>query len=171
MGKGKAQISDYLNIALVVLCPIAFFILASFGYGVAKIVMGSVHFNDCKIETLIPVYLIVSGVSPVLFTGFCCKDNDDGSSCGPGTVCGIIGFLFNLSWLICGSVWVCPNYKSLVTDEFRQCTENVTIDCLEEVCNRSLITFAFATVIIDWMFMSVWICFMLYLCCKLFGGY
>ncbi|XP_060600511.1 uncharacterized protein LOC132753956 [Ruditapes philippinarum] len=171
MGKGRAQVSDYCNITLIVLCPIICFVLLLVGYGVAKIVMGAVYLDDCKLENMVPVYLIVSGMSPLLFSGFCRKDRDESGLCGPGTVCGVIGFMFNFSWLICGSVWICPNYKHLVTDDFKQCEDNVTADCFPNICNRNLITFAFATVIIDWMFMCVWICFMIYLCGKLFCKY
>lgn len=59
--------------------------------------------NDCELETMVPIYIIVSGVSPVLFSGFFLKDRNESGLCGPGTVCGVIGFMFNFAWLICGN--------------------------------------------------------------------
>jgi hypothetical protein len=67
--------------------------------------VGAVHLHDCSIEYLIPIWLIVSGCAPILFGGMGKQSNDeDGDSNICAQVCGAIGFLFNLSWLICGKM-------------------------------------------------------------------
>ena len=62
------------------------------------------YFHDCNIEKMIPIFLIVSAVAPMLFGGFGKRNEDD--SFGLGAVCGIIGFLFSLAWLIAGTIAV-----------------------------------------------------------------
>ena len=69
------------------------------------------YLHDCDLERMIPIFLIVSAVVPMLFgpgvrenryeeddTVVASRDNDFGA----GTGCGIIGFLFSLAWLIAG---------------------------------------------------------------------
>ena len=63
---------------------------------------GAIYFHDCDLEKMIPIFLIVSAVAPMLFGGFA-KQNDD-ESFGVGTCCGTIGFLFSLAWLIAGTL-------------------------------------------------------------------
>ena len=48
---------------------------------------------------MIPIFLIVSACTPVLNVGFG-KTDDDGI--GVGTICGMIGFLFNSVWQVLG---------------------------------------------------------------------
>ena len=60
------------------------------------------YFHDCDIEKMIPIFLIVSAVAPMLFGGVGKRKEDE--SFGVVTVCGIIGFLFSLAWLIAGTV-------------------------------------------------------------------
>lgn len=59
--------------------------------------------------------------------------------------------------LFIGSVWVYPNYGKLKDVDFKQCSGNVTDGCLEKICNKDLMTFAFASVTIDWLFMGLFI--------------
>ena len=61
-------------------------------------------FHDCDIEKMVPIFLIVSAVAPVLFGGFAKRKLDEDDCCGVGTICGIIGFLFSLTWLIAGMI-------------------------------------------------------------------
>ncbi|WAR27994.1 hypothetical protein MAR_013698 [Mya arenaria] len=53
------------------------------------------YLHDCSIERMIPIYLIVSGVVPLLFSGFS-RHDDEGRSLGFGDCCGIFAFLFNV---------------------------------------------------------------------------
>lgn len=107
MGKGKSGLGDCCAIcgAATLCCFVLIVVLVLGGLGIAKIVMGAIYLHDCSIERLIPIYLIVSGVSPILFGGFGRGSNteNDGENQNSiaGTICGIVGFLFNLAWLIC----------------------------------------------------------------------
>ncbi|XP_045200485.2 uncharacterized protein LOC123554417 [Mercenaria mercenaria] len=156
MGKGKSNEGEMCVMcgAMTFCCFLVVLVIALLGYGIAKIVMGSVYLHDCSIEKLIPIYLIVSGLAPIFFGGFGRKNEDESSSLS-GLVCGILGGLFNLAWLICGSVWTYPHFGKLI--DFTKCEGNVTTGCLDKICNKNLITFAFASVTIDWMFMGLWI--------------
>ena len=60
------------------------------------------YLHECDIEKMIPIFLIVSALAPILFGGFGKRDEDEGL--GFGGICGLIGFLFNLAWLVCGKV-------------------------------------------------------------------
>ena len=64
------------------------------------------YLHDCDIEKMIPIFLIVSACAPILFGGFGKRNDDEGF--GAGTICGVIGFLFNIAWLVCGR---CPFYE------------------------------------------------------------
>ncbi|XP_060608064.1 uncharacterized protein LOC132760164 [Ruditapes philippinarum] len=125
--------------------------------GIAKIVMGAIHLHDCTIEDLIPIWLIVSGCAPVLFSCFRGQNNAAGENSFDlaGAICGAIAFLFNLAWLICGSVWVYPNFGTIIADDFMPCTPKVTSNCTQGNCDKSLITFAFAMVTVDWVLMCI----------------
>lgn len=170
MGKGKGEGAELCVIcgAMTFCCLVVLLVIALIGFGIAKIVMGSVYLHDCDIEYLIPIYLIVSGVAPIFFGGFGRQDDSNDNLCGP--VCGVIGLLFNLAWLICGSVWVYPNFGKLNAVDFKQCTANVTDNCLTASCNKDLATFAFAAVTIDWFFMGLWIGLIGYILGKMICG-
>lgn len=69
------------------------------------------HIDDCPVEDLIPVYLIVSGSAPMLMGGLARlkkKDEDDTEITNLKerinifTIIGFLGFLFTFAWLICG---------------------------------------------------------------------
>lgn len=168
MGKGKEDGFCATLGAAGLCCCVVVVVLFLFGIGIAKIVMGAVHIHDCSIQHLIPVYLIVSGVAPILLGGFGRQGEDDGQGgrgnnmCG--TICGVIGFLFNLIWLICGSVWVYPNHAKVMADGFVACTSNRTTNCTVGDCNISLLKFAFGMVTFDWILMGLWV---VLLCCIL----
>ncbi|XP_045200489.1 uncharacterized protein LOC123554421 [Mercenaria mercenaria] len=161
MGKGKDGGAECCVAcgAAACCCLVIIIVIGLAGLGIAKIVMGAVYLHDCSIEDLIPVWLIVSGCAPILFGGFGKQNNEDSGDGNNlcGTICGVIGFLFNLAWLICGSVWVYPNYGKVTADDFTPCTGNVTTGCTQGDCNKSLITFAFAMATLDWIFMGLWI--------------
>ena len=68
---------------------------------------GAIYLHDCDLERMIPIFLIVSAVAPILFGGFGKQKDDD--SFGVGACCGLIGFLFSLAWLIAGIIRkTCP---------------------------------------------------------------
>ena len=53
---------------------------------------------------MIPIFLIVSALAPILFGGLGRQNNED-EGVGGATICGFIGFLFNLAWLIAGRLY------------------------------------------------------------------
>ena len=77
---------------------------------------GAKYTEDCPIEHKIPVWLIVSGVV-ALFQGiFAPAFRNDGKSernsrLGVFQAVGLIVNVFQMVWLIVGSVWVYSNYK------------------------------------------------------------
>ena len=64
---------------------------------------GVMYLHDCDLERMIPIFLIVSAVNPMSF-GRLGKNDDDSS--GGGIICGIIGLLFSLAWLIAGILYI-----------------------------------------------------------------
>ncbi|XP_045200409.2 transmembrane protein 272-like isoform X2 [Mercenaria mercenaria] len=157
MGKGKSDDREIWLLcgAMSFCCLIVILMLALLAYGIAKIVMGSVYLHDCSIERFIPIYLIVSGVAPIVFGGFGRRDDDEPNL--SGNFCGVLGILFNVAWLICGSVWVYPNYGKLNDVDFTTCSSNKTTECLDEICDKDLMKFAISAVTIDWVFIGFWI--------------
>ncbi|WAR21960.1 HELQ-like protein [Mya arenaria] len=59
------------------------------------------------------------------------------------SICGAIALVFNLAWLICGSVWIYPTYGKVNEDGFTPCAGNVTTGCSDD-CHKPTLTFAFA---------------------------
>ncbi|XP_060591393.1 transmembrane protein 272-like isoform X2 [Ruditapes philippinarum] len=173
-GHGKGQGQGDTGIIVGTCCLIivvVILVLALFGLNIAKIVMGAVYIDDCPIQKLIPIYLIVGGVAPVFMGGLSSlkKKNDDPvaeedlkEKCNLLTVIGLIGALFNFAWLICGSVWVFGNYSDVMDG----C--GGSSDC----CDASLMKFALAVTIIDWIFYALILvavcCVCGVICCGMF---
>ncbi|KAL3856732.1 hypothetical protein ACJMK2_011455 [Sinanodonta woodiana] len=133
--------------------------------GIAKIVMGAIHLHDCDIERMIPIFLIVSGCTPVLFGCLAKQGNEENrEKITFGQIIGSFGLLFSIAWLIAGSVWVFPNWRKLHDNP---CKPDVT-SCI--TCNTDLLTFAAAVTIIDWVFMGLFLvsffCICIRACCK-----
>ena len=59
------------------------------------------YLHDCDIETMIPIFLIVSALAPLLYGGSG-KSKDDKTV---ASICAVVALLFNIAWLICGK---CP---------------------------------------------------------------
>lgn len=149
-GDGKVIFVCFCCVFIVVIV----LVLALTGLEIAKIVMGAEHIDDCPIEDLVPVYLIVSGCAPFLMaslTNLRQKNEDETGETNLKdhiniyTVLNFIGFLFTFAWLICGSVWVFGNYSDVMDG----C--GGSNDC----CDESLMKFALAVVIIDWIFLGL----------------
>ncbi|XP_060604325.1 uncharacterized protein LOC132757148 [Ruditapes philippinarum] len=146
---------DALSCILVSLFCLMWVAIA--GLSIAKIAMGSSYLHDCDIRFMIPIYLIVSGLAPLYFTKLICG-GDDSSDCSLWQICwSIVGFLFCLAWLICGSVWVYPTYSTVMAEDFRPCTATITENCSYGTCDTVIIKFAFAMVTLDWIFLVLMI--------------
>lgn len=161
MGKGKD--TDDLCACCAVCgaaafcCIVVIVIIGLIGLGIAKIVIGAIYLHDCSIEKMIPIFLIVSALAPILFGGLGRQNNDD-EGVGGATICGVIGFLFNLAWLIAGSVWVYGTWGKMKSDNYHPCPPvNATANCTPGTCNNTLLTFSFAIVTIDWVCTGLWI--------------
>ncbi|KAL4217348.1 hypothetical protein ACF0H5_023799 [Mactra antiquata] len=136
------------------------------GMNIAKIVMGAVHMNNCPYEKLIPIYLVVAGSTSMMLGGLhnLKKKGDEDERnlkerCNVFSIIGVIGFFFTFAWLICGSVWVFGNYSDIIDG----C--GGSNDC----CNESLIKFALAAVILDWIFIGLLILIILVAICVACG--
>lgn len=157
MGKGKdvgnclSECCIKIRVALmcfgVVILVIVLFLI---GLSMAKIVMGAIYFHDCDLERMIPIFLIVSAVAPILVVGFWIENDKDSSRAWRG--CYITGFLFSLAWLIAGSVWVYGTWSKVHADTYIPCPKvNATAGCTQGTCNETLLTFSVAMVSIDWI--------------------
>ncbi|KAH3884626.1 uncharacterized protein LOC127837876 [Dreissena polymorpha] len=157
MARGNGDVEAVISAAMIC-CGLVIVVILGLGLGIAKIVMGAVHLHDCPLKNMIPVWLIVSGVAPVFF---CCSgrcnidESGEKSGVGCAMILGIIRLLFNLAWLICGTVWIYPNVGKMNADDFIPCTKNITTGCTND-CHRPLLNFSVAMVTMDWIFFVLW---------------
>ncbi|XP_060591401.1 transmembrane protein 272-like [Ruditapes philippinarum] len=126
-GQGKGQghgITDSLfgeKKLKVVKIVVVLIVFVFFGLNIAKIVMGAIYLDDCPIQKLIPIYLIVGGVVPFLFATvfsiiemYLKKDFPDSEE-KMGKIrkvlkaIGVIAFKFTIAWLICGMYQIVVN--------------------------------------------------------------
>ncbi|KAH3755725.1 hypothetical protein DPMN_190425 [Dreissena polymorpha] len=168
--KEEARRLVYPRISLIMIGPT--------GLAIAKIVMGAIYLRDCDIEKMIPIYLIVSGVLLLSFFGFTCFDmfyfcrsencwemleKMSYSCCRFFTLC-LLFILTHTAWLICGSIWVFPNYGKMTSNHVT-CSHEVISNCIHGACNMKFITFAFAMVTIDWICFAL-VMILLLMCMK-----
>ncbi|KAK3592393.1 hypothetical protein CHS0354_026090 [Potamilus streckersoni] len=99
---------------------------------------------------MIPIFLIVSGVAPILSGGGAKRQDENKNTAA--TFCALIGLSFNISWTIAGSVWVYPTWDMVKKDSYIQCATNAT-NC--KSCNDVVLTFAFAMVTVDWILLGL----------------
>ena len=75
------------------------------------------YIDDCSMNYLIPIWLIVSGCSGIVFSGSNRPNNDEESWVDilGRMICACVGLLFNISWAIAGNVYVllCPRTRRL----------------------------------------------------------
>ncbi|XP_052251201.1 transmembrane protein 272-like isoform X1 [Dreissena polymorpha] len=165
MGRGKGG-EEYCVAcgAAVLCCCVTVLAVGLAGLGIAKIVMGAIYLHHCDIEKMIPIYLIVSGVVPLFFSSFSRRDEDRGF--GVADICGLLAFLFNTAWLVCGSIWVYPNYGKLTSDQYIPCSETVKHHCVRGTCSMTFMTFAFSMVTIDWICFGLGMAFLASVYCR-----
>ncbi|KAK3598968.1 hypothetical protein CHS0354_024640 [Potamilus streckersoni] len=160
-GTGKGTTSECLAICgtATFCCLFVIIVTALAGLGIAKIAMGAIYLHDCNLQSMIPIFLIVSGVAPVLFGGNASSNNEESNFLAKG--CSVIGLLFSIAWTIAGSVWVYPTWGIVKTEGYVPCTANAT-NC--KSCNDVVLTFAFAMVTIDWILLGF---FIVYVACSI----
>ncbi|KAL3880711.1 hypothetical protein ACJMK2_032931 [Sinanodonta woodiana] len=148
----KSNVSECLVIcwATSFLCLCVILVLVLLGLGIAKIVIGATYLRECELQYMIPIFLIVSGVSPILSGGGARRNNENKNTAG--TICALIGLFFNTSWTIAGSVWVYPTWDMIKNGKNIHCATNST-SC--KTCNDVVLTFAFAMVTVDWIIIGL----------------
>lgn len=109
------------------------FCLATFPLQIAMIVMGAKYKDECPVEDMIPIYLIVAASAGLFNT--CCssaliyQSGDDKQTLNPFR--GLIQ-LFQFAWFIAGNVWIYSIYEPNYTDPSSP-----------YFCNKTLYLFAF----------------------------
>ncbi|XP_060604329.1 uncharacterized protein LOC132757153 [Ruditapes philippinarum] len=167
MDKGKDDVDEAIKpcSASAIYYAVSILVVSLLGFGTAKIGIGLTNLNNCTIEKCIPVYLVISGVAPLMFSGLSCKGKGVIETCGR-LVCGCFGFFFSFAWLICGTVWVYPTYGVVMSKDFKVCQVNETTGCSHEDCDKYLLRFAVAMVSIDWLLLVMWIGLIFWYICK-----
>lgn len=91
-----------------------------FAIPVTMIIIGSIHFNDCKLQRLIPIWLIVSGFLTIIKNISTLieriKSQDDGRT--GNKILNIFDSLLTILivvWFICGNIWTYSNYRKVQT--------------------------------------------------------
>lgn len=115
--------------ALVIVC------LVSLPLQIAMIIIGAKYKDECSVEPLIPIYLIVAGAFGLVAN--CCSCGiryQEGGQSEERSVnpMQLVVQLFIFAWFVCGNVWIYTNYQPNYDD-----TESA------EYCNKTLYLFAF----------------------------
>lgn len=111
-------------------------------FAIAFIIMGGIFIKQCKIEPMIPIWLLVQGII-MLFGigagGMVKRSSKSGSVSLPIKLFSFIIFLLTFAWFISGNVWV---YQAWAQDP------DYAHFWFENGCNLSLFRLAFIGVIV-----------------------
>ncbi|XP_076738350.1 transmembrane protein 272-like [Maylandia zebra] len=134
---------------------------------IAQIAIGAIYLHECPRQHYIPIYLIVLGLSSLLFVLLscfpCAKEPEEGTSNPLSTIYkawNSLAMFFVFSWSIAGDVWIYsiyqPNYDKNTTD-------------VSSYCNKTLYLFAFwintfANISVGFIFLC---CPLVLICCCL----
>ncbi|XP_019863073.1 PREDICTED: uncharacterized protein LOC109591914 [Amphimedon queenslandica] len=141
--------------------------LLLFAFNISMIVIGSVYANDCSLNPLIPIFLIVFGCFSVIQTCcgmskmICCRENEDESDtnrlCRKTNFCfqGLI-VIFLFAWFIAGNVFVFGSWGDWDdSDKYG-----------DYYCNPVLMYFSLITIIVMYAISAlVCCCCLCCLCC------
>ena len=97
--------------------------------------IGAKYNDECPVEPLIPIYLIVAGACGLVANCFSCGTQyQRGGQREEGSIFPIqlVVQLFIFAWFVCGNVWIYTNYQPNYDDP-----ESA------EYCNKTLYLFAF----------------------------
>jgi len=120
------------------------------------VLIGVKYQDECPVEPLIPIYLIVAGACGLV--GNCCscgiryQEGDQGGERSVNPL-QLVVQLFVFAWFVCGNVWIYSNYQPNYADQ-----ESA------DYCNKTLYLFAF------WVTNSYYIIHGLVLTCLCVGG-
>ena len=134
------------------------------------ITTGSVYANDCSLNKLIPIFLIVFGCFSAIQTCcgmskmICCRETDDESDtkkfCRKTNFCFqglVVVFLF--AWFIAGNVFVFGSWGTWVDND--RCSDGG-----ENCCSPVLMYFSLITIVVMYAFSAlVCCCCICCLCC------
>ncbi|XP_062503419.1 transmembrane protein 272-like [Corticium candelabrum] len=144
------------------LCTVAFCL----GIPVAMIVIGALNLHDCKIERLIPIWLIVMGVFQSLEVGFRVlfhssrKEDDENQAKWDPIGC----FIF--AWFICGNVWVLSNWNDYSPVEFIHEANRTSPN--PYYCDDLMMKFSFGVIMLAYAVLGLSICCCCLACCCYF---
>ncbi|XP_078350688.1 transmembrane protein 272-like [Oculina patagonica] len=155
----------YGSVFLITILITSFIVgLATIPLKIAMIVIGVKYKDECPVEDMIPIYVIVAGAGG-LFTNCCCccigmgynrgmrnssgRDNEDRDK---NPIERIVQTLL-FAWFVCGNVWIYTNYEPNYTDPGS-----------ENYCNKTLYLFAF------WVTNTYYIIYGLVMVCVCLGG-
>jgi hypothetical protein len=117
---------------------------------------GALNLHDCKIERLIPIWLIVMGsvqaaevVCRIFF--HCSRKEDDENQ---GSLDPIGCFIF--AWFICGNVWVFSNWNDYTSNKYSNGTLN------SNYCDDLTMKFSFSVIMVAYGLVGLTLC-----CCCL----
>jgi len=143
----KASLFVFLCAISVAIVGVSLF---QFPLHIAMIVMGAKYKDDCPVESMIPIYLIVAGAVSI-FANFCIcclnccnikheerlqqsigntfKISETEANLNPLLA---VAQLFLFAWFICGNVWIYKNYEP-----------NYSEPGSSDFCDKTLYLFAF----------------------------
>ncbi|XP_057312620.1 transmembrane protein 272-like [Hydractinia symbiolongicarpus] len=136
----------------------AFIIIAAIGVPIAMLIIGANNIHNCPVQDLIPIYLIVSGITALIMVPISIV-------CGASTKAlpeenalrnclswinpfffGLVS-LFSFAWFFCGNVWVFRQYEPSYVPGNNYCDET---------------TYKFAF----WFIIMTYVCTFLSCCCS-----
>ncbi|XP_069961024.1 transmembrane protein 272-like isoform X1 [Cherax quadricarinatus] len=111
-------------------------------FGITFVIIGGININHCKIEPLLPIWLIVQGVVMLLGIGtggMAKRSSHNGKVSFPMKVLGGIVSLATIAWFLAGNVWVYQAWAQ---------SPDYAHDWFENGCNKSLFNVAFIGIIV-----------------------
>ncbi|XP_071097211.1 uncharacterized protein [Haliotis cracherodii] len=152
-----------------IFCLILLMVVAGAALNIAKISMGAVYFHDCPAQSLVPIFLIVGGVTTLVFNCSCRPSKDESGEmklacAGCGAVVGLIVGVFTLCWLIVGTVFVlrtsneiqsCQSTLQTTTPTAFNVTSTSTPANPCPICDQTLLSFAYGIIITEWCIVGV----------------
>ncbi|XP_040184791.1 transmembrane protein 272-like [Rana temporaria] len=112
------------------------------GIGIVMIIMGGLYKDDCPIQPIIPVFLIITGVAQIVASGILLLRVL--KKCYT-TVLDTAIFLFTFGWFITGSFWVFSMF-----------------DQKDGKCAQNLYLFAYGIMTFEWIIL--WVACINYFC-------
>ncbi|CAJ0599273.1 unnamed protein product [Cylicocyclus nassatus] len=123
---------------------------------IAMIAVGALHLHDCRINPMIPIWLIVSGSTSLVQSALSPIAKSEAASCFTILARALLGLLslFHFVWLILGSVWVYGAYGKVSY-------EPVSVD----YCDKATFLFPFIVLTIAYSLIALLCVTLCCLCC------